>query len=86
MEMIPLIYKALDLYTWVLLAYCIASFFPQLGKVTSILGYVVRPVLEPFEDLLRKLTKNNQVTAFSPMLVIFAIYGVQKLLLWVAYV
>lgn len=67
----------LQAYSYVLLAYCVLSWFlSPLSRFMRLLQLLVDPVLAPFRRLLDRLFRNNRSALrmdFSPLLVFFVI-------------
>lgn len=88
LQVINLLLVVLDVYTWIILAYCLASMAisfgvinPQsnrfMGSVVEMLAKLVEPVLQPIRNILPP----TGMMDFSPLILLLAIqYGIPFIL------
>ncbi|WP_232317252.1 MULTISPECIES: YggT family protein [Parasaccharibacter] len=88
LQVINLLMVVLDVYTWIILAYCLASMAigfgvinPQTNRFVSslleILARLVEPVLQPIRNIL----PDTGMMDFSPLILLLAIqYGIPFIL------
>lgn len=77
--LISLLILALDVYWWILLAYCILSFLPKVPRyhpIVRILVNLCEPVLQP----IRKIMPNLGAIDISPIIAVIAIRVIQAIL------
>lgn len=71
------------LYSWVIFAYVILSWFPRkgaLGKIYDALGVVCEPFLKLFRKLIPPLQGNGMAVDFSPIVAFFALQLIEMLI------
>ena len=81
---IATLYKLIDIYLFLILVWCILSWFPSvqgrgggtLSKVYDALGTII----EPYVDLFRKLIPSTGGVDFSPMVAMLALILLQWIL------
>ncbi len=88
LQVINLLMVVLDVYTWIILAYCLASMAigfgvinPQTNRFVSslleILARLVEPVLQPIRNIL----PDTGMMDFSPLILLLTIqYGIPFIL------
>ena len=52
--LIRLIYAAVDIYTWIILAYCIMTWFPVATGVIADIRDALSKIVDPFLGIFRK--------------------------------
>lgn len=52
--LIRLIYAAVDIYTWIILAYCIMTWFPVATGVIADIRGALSKIVDPFLGIFRK--------------------------------
>ena len=52
--LIRLIYAAVDIYTWIILAYCIMTWFPVATGVVADIRDALSKIVDPFLGIFRK--------------------------------
>ena len=79
--MINFLLTLTELYYWIVLIYCILSFFPDLkNQYTEMIGQLVEPVLEPIRKFLFSNFKGMPID-FSPLVLILGLYLIQGMLI-----
>ncbi|MDR3051401.1 MAG: YggT family protein [Oscillospiraceae bacterium] len=64
----------LQLVQWVLLIYCVLSWFmPPQGRLMQMLTRVTNPILHPIRTLLTRVTHSYQSGMFAPIVAYFLI-------------
>ena len=53
---IRLIYAAVDIYTWIILAYCIMTWFPVATGVIADIRDALSKIVDPFLGIFRKFS------------------------------
>lgn len=78
-----IIYRLLNLYSWVVLAYCILSFFPAMDRstVNNVLRIMCEPVLSPIRNFLMRRTRMTMFD-LSPIVVYLLIGLLQRVVIW----
>lgn len=75
------LYKLLDLISFMILIQCIMSWFPggTKNKIYEILSNLVDPIVDPVRSLMYSYTSGP--IDFSPMIVIFILMFLKKIIL-----
>ena len=53
--LVRLIYTAVDIYTWILLAYCIMTWFPVSTGIIADIRAALAKIVDPFLGIFRKI-------------------------------
>lgn len=70
-----------QLLQWVLLAYCLLSWFlPPDNKLMKVLNRVTGPILDPIRQLMFRGTHSYRAAPFAPIVAYFALSLIQSLL------
>lgn len=77
--------KLLNLYTWLIIIQCLMSWFPEarMSRAYETLSTITEPLVGPIRDILFRYI--NIPIDFSPVIAIFVIELLQKLIVAIAW-
>ena len=72
--LIRLIYAAVDIYTWIILAYCIMTWFPVATGVIADIRDALSKIVDPFLGIFRKfIPPIGGMIDISPIVALFVL-------------
>ncbi len=77
--LIRLIYAAVDIYTWIILAYCILTWFPVAQGVLADIRGALAKIVDPFLAIFRKfIPPIGGMIDISPIVALFVLQFVVR--------
>ena len=78
--------KLIDFYYWLIIIYCIFSWFPvREGGIMYDIKYVIASLVEPYLSFFRRVIPPLGGIDFSPMIAIIALYAAETILFGLLY-
>lgn len=77
--LIRLIYAAVDIYTWIILAYCIMTWFPVATGIIADIREALGKIVDPFLGLFRRIIPPiGGMVDISPIIALFVLQFVVR--------
>lgn len=85
-QLVSLIHALVNFYEWLVIIWCLMSWFPiQQGTFMGDVAQVINNLVSPFINLFRRFIPPLAGIDFSPMVAIFALYFVERIVIQLLY-
>lgn len=78
--LLVIIQKALDIYEWVIVIWCLMSWLPRNGGLLDDIRAAMGMLVEPYLNLFRRFIPPVMGVDFSPVVAILALGLIERLL------
>lgn len=77
--LVQFIYAAVDIYTWIILAYCIMTWFPVATGIIADIRTALERIVDPFLSIFRKIIPPiGGMVDISPIVALFVLQFVVR--------